>query len=157
MDISLFAKINSLVSKDKTSLKETYRALGFLEGVYQTKDKGFSSDDSEETVDEDCPVQCALEALYHVKWTVTSRSLGHAVGLFLSKKLDKQGVDWMSEEAYAQLGSIAAGHWAPCSQWSRIEFLDSVIAGHLEETSDHASGNYCHICRDVSSIRRSLQ
>ncbi|KAL3138051.1 hypothetical protein ABBQ38_005284 [Trebouxia sp. C0009 RCD-2024] len=67
MDISLFANINSLVSKDKTSLKETYRALGFLEGVYHTKDKGFSSDDSDNPADEDCPIQCTLQALSYVE------------------------------------------------------------------------------------------
>lgn len=117
--------------------------------MYQTKEKGFSSDDSDKAVD--CPIECALEALYHVTGTVTSRSLGHAVGLFLSKKLDKQGgVDcWMSDEAYAQLKSTAS------SQWSAREFLDSAIAGHLEETSDHAS-DYCHICSDISSMRRSF-
>ncbi len=155
MDICLFAKINSLLSQDKTSLKDSSRALGCLEGMYHThRDKGFSSDDSDEASDEGCPIQRSLEALCHVRWTATSRSLGHAVGISLSQKLDERGVDWMSEEAYAQLESTAAGRSVPHSQWSAKEFLDNVVAGHFEESGDHISGQYCHICRDVSMIRR---
>ena len=156
MNICLFGRINSLLSQDKTSFKESSRALGFLEGVYHThRDEGFSSDDSDEVSVEGCPIQRSLEALYHVRWTATSRSVGHAVGIFLSQKLDERGVDRMSGEAYAQLESIAAGYLVPHSQWSAKEFLDNVVAGHLEE-SGHVSGQYCHTCRDVSIVHEAL-
>ncbi len=139
-------------------MKDSSRALGFLEGVYHThRDQGFSSDDSDEASDEGCPIQRSLKALCYVGWTATSRSLGHAVGVFLSQKLNGPGVDWISEEAYAELESTAAGRSVPHSQWSAKEFLDNVIAGHFEESGDHISGQYCHICSDVSMIRRRLE
>ncbi len=157
MDICLFAKINTLLSQDKTSLKDSSRALGFLEGVYHThQGQGFSSGDSDAS-DEGCLIQRSLKALCQVGLIATSRSLGHAVGVFLSQKLALPGVDWMSEEAHAQLESTAAGRSVPHSQWSAKEFLDNVIAGHFEESGDHISGQYCHICRDVSMIRRRIE
>lgn len=158
MDICLFAKINSLLSQDKTSIKETYRALGFLEGVYHSKtvDKGFSSDNSDEASDgEGCPIKHSLEALYYMDCTATSQHVGRAVGIFLTQKLAERYVDWMCDEAAAQLELTAAfGKWRR-RPWSAKEFLDNVIAGHLEE-SEHVSGQFCHICRDFRMIQRKL-